>query len=96
MSDPNSIDLDPIRAQIDAYHAVDRQIKGLTETRNNLRADIEKALGDNETGIIDGKTVVTYRHSKRTSFDQAALRKDQPELFASYQRTSVVRTFRMV
>ena len=81
----NGVNLDPVRGQITAYKAIDEQIKALTETRQALRVDIEDALGDNEIGVLDGKTVVTWRHSKKPErFDLTAFRKAYPELAAEF------------
>lgn len=81
----NGVNLDPVRGQITAYKAIDEQIKALTETRQALRVDIEDALGDNETGVLDGKTVVTWRHSKKPErFDLTAFRAAHPQLAAEF------------
>lgn len=94
MTDPNTVDLDQVRDQIDALTFVEAQIKALTETKASLQADIKQALGDNEIGVLDGEPVVTWKRTKRTALDQRALKADHPELVAQYMTATEVRTFR--
>lgn len=79
--DPGTVDLDAVRDKIDAYKALDDQIKILTETKASLRRDIEIALGDNEIGKLDGHTVVTWkRNAKTRRFDKKAFERAHPEI----------------
>lgn len=89
-------DLGSIRADIDAYRAVDAQIKALQDTKAQLRTTIEQALGDSEIGTLDGENTVTWKFSKRRSLDQAALKKEHPELVARYVTTTEVRTLKVL
>ncbi|MGW0039854.1 hypothetical protein [Gordonia sp. NPDC003376] len=95
-TEPHIVDLDAVRDQIDAIRAIDAQIKVLAETRASLRADVELALGDNEIGKLDGHTVATWKHTKRNSLDQTALKRAHPEIVAEFMRATEVRTFRVV
>lgn len=93
-TDPNTVDLDQVRDQIDALRFVEAQIKTLTETKSSLQNDIKQVLGDNEIGVLDGKTVVTWTRSKRNALDQKALRAARPEIVAEFTTATEVRTFR--
>lgn len=86
MSEPNTVDLTPdVAAAIAGYQYVAEQIKSLEETKANLRADIERALGDNEIGRVNGLVAVTWKRNKKTEkFNKAALAKDHPALVAEY------------
>lgn len=84
-TEPGTVDLDAVRDKLDAYKALDAQIKVLTETKATLRTDIELALGDNEIGKLDGHTVVTWKHNAKTRrFNKTALAKDHPEIVEEY------------
>lgn len=69
------------------------QRRTLDDTERAARAEIEKALGDNETGIADGQPVVTWKRHTRTALDQRALRREHPDIHAHYCRTDEVRRF---
>lgn len=94
MTEPNTVDLDQVRDQVDALKFIEAQIKSLTETKTALQNDIKAALGDNEIGILDGHTIVTWKHTKRRALDQKALKAALPDVVAEYTTTSEVRTFR--
>ena len=82
---PNQVDIDSIHGTITAYKAVDAQIKSMIEARDNLRRDIETALGDHDTGLLNGRRAVTWRHTKKPErFDLTAFRRAHPELAAEY------------
>lgn len=85
MTDPNTVDLNQVRDQIDALKIVEAQIKALTETKTSLQNDIKAVLGDNEIGVLDGAVAVIWKHNAKTRyFNKAALAKDHPALVDEY------------
>lgn len=94
--EPNSVDLDGVRDQIDAIKTLNAQIKALTDVRDTLRKDVEIALGDNEIGQLDGHTVATYKFVKSNRLNQRALKEKMPEVWASFAEPSESRRFVVV
>lgn len=82
--------------KVAAYKAVCSQIKALEATKAELRADIEIALGDNETGVIDGTAVVRNTFVKTNRLNQRALKATLPEVWANFVEPSESRRFTIV
>lgn len=91
---------DPIKASIQLqedmksvlaeYQDVDCKIKELEKQKTGFANQIKAAMGEYETGEVDG-TVVSWNKISRESLDSKRLRKEQPEVFAEYTSVSSYR-----
>lgn len=72
------------------YQDVDCKVKELEKQKTGLANQIKAAMGEYETGEVDG-TVVSWKKISRESLDSKRLRKEQPEVFAEYSNISSYR-----
>lgn len=72
------------------YQDVDCKIKELEKQKTGFANQIKAAMGEYETGEVDG-TVVSWKKISRESLDSKRLRKEQPEVFAEYTSVSSYR-----
>lgn len=63
--------LDALANWIDLYRQATDGIAALEERRKVAREHIEAALGDAETGTVDGRPVVRWTHVTSRRLDQA-------------------------
>ena len=92
-SDPieGSIQLqENMKSVLAEYQDVDCKVKELEKQKIGLANQIEAAMGEYETGEVDG-TVVSWKKISRESLDSKRLRKEQPEVFAEYSNISSYR-----
>ena len=92
-SDPieGSIQLqEDMKSVLAEYQDVDRKVKELEKQKTGLANQIKAAMGEYETGEVDG-TVVSWKKISRESLDSKRLRKEQPEVFAEYSNISFYR-----
>lgn len=90
-------DLTPLRAQIEILQYCRAQRAELAaridELEASAKAAIQEALGDNDTGTIDGHTVITWKTTKRTALDQQLLKKLHPDAYEECRTTTEIRRF---
>ena len=92
-SDPieGSIQLqEDMKSVLAEYQDVDCKIKELEKQKTGFANQIKAAMGEYETGEVDG-TVVSWKKISRESLDSKRLRKEQPEVFAEYRNISSYR-----
>ena len=92
-SDPieGSIQLqEDMKSVLAEYQDVDCKIKELEKQKTGFANQIKAAMGEYETGEVDG-TVVSWKKISRESLDSKRLRKEQPEVFAEYTSVSSYR-----
>ena len=92
-SDPieGSIQLqEDMKSVLAEYQDVDCKVKELEKQKIGLANQIKAAMGEYETGEVDG-TVVSWKKISRESLDSKRLRKEQPEVFAEYSNISSYR-----
>ena len=92
-SDPieGSIQLqEDMKSVLAEYQDVDCKIKELEKQKTGFANQIKAAMGEYETGEVDG-TVVSWKKISRESLDSKRLRKEQPEVFAEYSNISFYR-----
>ena len=92
-SDPieGSIQLqEDMKSVLAEYQDVDCKIKELEKQKTGFANQIKAAMGEYETGEVDG-TVVSWKKISRESLDSKRLRKEQPEVFAEYSNSSSYR-----
>ena len=74
--------------------ALKLQLKELSDKKANFERRIKAYMDDGEV-LVDryNKELVTWKNTKRMSFDSKTFQKEKPKLFAKYQKESTVRTF---
>lgn len=75
---------------LQAYDAVDIQLKRLEKEKTGLSNQIKAAMEDHERGELDGMTV-QWKKIERESLDSKRLKKEKPELFQEYRSVSSYR-----
>lgn len=85
-----AVNLETVRHAVETLRAVRDKKKTLKELEATAKAEIEEALGEQDTGLLDGEVVIHVSTFKRTTLDGKALQADHPEITASYMRTSSV------
>jgi hypothetical protein len=70
-----------------------RQAEQLEE---QLKGEIAMILQDCEYGSVDGTVVVSWKNSKRTSFDTKKFEAEHPALAAKFKKETTFRTMRIV
>jgi predicted phage-related endonuclease len=92
----SGVELDSEIAQYVAnLHNIKKELEVLGKREDFVKAQICNALGENEIGLVDGAEVVTWKTSKRTSFDTKRFEQDHPALAEKYRKESKFRTFRL-
>lgn len=90
---PDTVDLEPVRAQVELLRWVETRLAELKELQKAARADVEAAMGEHAVGLLDGEDAIHWGHHKRTTFDQKAYAAEHPFDYESYKKTSSVRRF---
>lgn len=88
-----SVDLENLRWAVETLRWVKDREAEIKEAKDKARDAIEQALGDNDTGTLDGHDVISWRYSKRKALDQRVLRATYPDVFDDCQRVTEVRRF---
>lgn len=91
-----STDLESLRWAVETLQWAKRQKADAKAAEEMARAAIETALGDNESGSINGHTVVTWKRHTQTRLDQKLLAKNFPDIAEACRVTTEVRRFEIV
>ena len=90
----------PIELSQDAREALDRylvareQATYYMDAAAEARAVIEAELGEShDAGTVDGRPVVTWRPVKSTRLDTATIKRELPDVYALYSKTTEARRF---
>ena len=91
------MELDPTtRHWLDAYLNADAEIRRWTETRDACRANLEAALGNDDTATIDGAPVITWKWVDSIRIDTKKVKNLlPPEMLQAVQTVSSARVFRV-
>lgn len=89
----SDVDLAIVRAQVEILQYVKTQQARLKEIEAGARAMIEEALGGNEIGKLDNRTVVTWKHIKSYKLNQSYLKHKFPAIHAECCEISESRRF---
>lgn len=90
------VPIDTLRDDLNAYSLAAAEIDKWKAIQAAARARIEAALGDADTGTVDGQKAVTWTFAERTNLDVKRLQADLPaDILAPYLRTTTTRTFRL-
>ena len=88
-----TVELDALRAQIEILRFAKERIAELTELEKTARAAIEAAMGDADTGTLDGKVAIFWQHGKRTALNQKLLKEKFHDIWFECLETSPTRRF---
>lgn len=90
------VDLDPVRGHVEILRFCKRKKAELKALEDNARAAVERAMGENETGELDGKPAITWVRYKKRQLNQAMLREVSPELIEEHTSLVEQRAFKVV
>lgn len=91
-----SVNLESLRAQIEILRMCKRRKSDLKELEDNARGAVEEAMGEADTGTLDGEVAITWKRHKRRSLDQKALAAAHPETVEEFRTTTEVRKFEVM
>lgn len=74
---------------------LDAQIKELTEQKEELKTKLIISLKDAQGFLINGKKALSYKAQSTTRIDSTRLKKESPETYLQFCKTSESRTFRL-
>ena len=69
------------------------ELASYKQMEDELKAEFCELLGENDTAILNGVTVATWRGQKRESFDSKAFRLAHPDLAKQFTKEVQTRTF---
>ena len=75
------------------YREIGTQIKELEEKQNAVRLQLEKAIGDAEALLYDGKPILTYKSCLTNRLDITALKAALPDIYKDYTKQISSRKF---
>lgn len=94
-STPNtSIDLTVIGHTIDAYNAIEKEIKQLQLMKDEYENEIKSFMGSAEKGSY-GNTSITWKRSTRPIFDKKSFEEANGKIPEAFYKTSESRSFRV-
>ncbi|GAA5003582.1 YqaJ viral recombinase family protein [Acinetobacter puyangensis] len=77
------------------FVAVQSRQKADKAREDEIKLKIVSTMQDAEMMISQGKTLFTYKEQSSTRIDSTLLKKEEPDLFAKYSKTSSTRVFRI-
>lgn len=90
-----AMNLNEIRGHVEILQFVKARRAEIDAMEEHSRAAVEEAMGEDEIGEVDGKIVVTFRHSKSRRFSQKAHKEDQPNCHEAYMQSGASRAFKV-
>ncbi len=87
-------DISKLDDVLNEYEAVSKQKKFIENKEKELKNNIISFMGSNEIGNSN-KYSVSYKAQKRTSIDTTLLKKELPEVYNKYSKTSETRVLRI-
>jgi len=90
------VNLNKLRAHVEILQMVKRKKADLKKLEDNSKAEIQKAMGSEEIGELDGKVVIRWSRFKKRQLNQSKLREDNPELAEEYTDLVEQRQFNVV
>jgi predicted phage-related endonuclease len=89
----STVNLDHLKAQVELLRWCRARESEIADVKKQARAAIEEALGDNESGSVDGELAVAWRTQKRKSLNQKILKENFPDAYENSLETTEVRRF---
>ncbi|RLL50365.1 recombinase [Acinetobacter cumulans] len=74
---------------------VQGRLKADEAREDEIKLKIVSTMQDAEMMISQGKSICTYKEQSSTRIDSTLLKKEEPDLFAKYSKTSSTRVFRI-
>ncbi len=74
---------------------VQGRLKADKAREDEIKLKIVSTMQDAEMMISQGKSICTYKEQSSTRIDSTLLKKEEPDLFAKYSKTSSTRVFRI-
>ena len=84
-----------VAADIGELRNLTEQVKMLEAEQKIVKDRICVALGEKTGFLIAGEKACTFKAQKSTRFDTTRFKKEQPETYATYVKTSETRVFRL-
>lgn len=84
-----------VAADIGELRNLTEQVKALEAEQKVVKDRICAALGERTGFLIAGEKACTFKAQKSTRFDTTRFKKEQPETYASYVKSSEIRVFRL-
>ena len=92
----SSVEADPdLLEKIARLSVINEDIKALELISDNLKTDLQMAIGAAEGISFCGKPLVTWKAQTTNRFDQKSFQTDHQSLFDQYKTTTSTRVFRM-
>ena len=86
-------DLSAVRANVEVLQYCKKRMAELKEMQEQSRAIVEEALGEHESGTLDGEEVIAFKHLKQRRLNHSKLRELYPEVAESCTDTTELRRF---
>ena len=86
-------DISDVKHHIEILTYCANRRRELAELERISRAAVEEALGEHDTGEVDGVTVVTWKHVKARRLDLQEFKTKLPEVFELYCTVNESRRF---
>lgn len=84
-----------VAADIGELITLQAQIKQLQDAQDVVKDRVCAALGEHQGFTIAGEKACTYKTQKRTTLDTTRLKKESPDVYQAYAKTSETRVFRL-
>ena len=85
-----------VYASLERLAQAREQKKQAESVEELIKGELAMLLQDAEYGAIDGTQVVSWKNSKRTSFDTKKFEAEHPALAEKFKKTSTFRTMRII
>lgn len=82
-------------ADIGELRTLAERIKELTDQQTVVKSRLIASLGANSGLMIGGEKACTYKAQKSTRFDSTRFKKEQPEVYQDYVKSTETRVFRL-
>ena len=82
-------------ADIGELRTLAERIKELTEQQTVVKSRLIASLGANTGLMIGGEKACTYKSQKSVRFDSTRFKKEQPEVYQDYVKSTETRVFRL-
>lgn len=92
----SEVDLASVKPVWEAMLAAKADEARAAQVAKDMRAIIEDRLGDNEYGTLDGRRVVSYKHSERIILSEKVVRERHPDVARECEDIIPIRSFRIL
>lgn len=90
---PEPVELDDMAVLVEDLRVATGERMRWAKREDELKAAIQGALGERETGTVNGEPVVAWRWHLRHAFDQKAFKERHREIYRDFLVTSRYRIF---